>query len=150
VPRNPDNPFYTELEVNPLGYDWVDTGLGGFLAAAGYDASIADVNKGKFKVPTLRNVDKRPYDGFVKAYSHNGYFKSLKGIVDFYNTRDVKPRCPDPFTREADALMLGCWPAPEYEANVNTDELGNLGLTDSEEDAIVAFLRTLTDGYTAP
>ena len=30
---------------------------------------------------------------FVKAYGHNGYFKSLKAIVHFYNTRDVLPRC---------------------------------------------------------
>jgi hypothetical protein len=31
--------------------------------------------------------------------------------------------------------------------NVNTDELGDLGLTDAEEDAIIAFLGTLSDGY---
>ena len=31
--------------------------------------------------------------------------------------------------------------------NVNTDELGNLGLTAKEEAAIVAFMKTLTDGY---
>ena len=48
---------------------------------------------GKQKVPTLRNVDKRPYEGFAKAYTHNGYFKSLKAIVHFYNTRDAKPAC---------------------------------------------------------
>jgi hypothetical protein len=32
--------------------------------------------------------------------------------------------------------------------NVNTDELGDLGLTADEEAAIVAFLKTLSDGYT--
>jgi cytochrome c peroxidase len=42
---------------------------------------------------TLRNVDKRPRPDFVKAYGHNGYFKSLKEIVHFYNTRDTLPRC---------------------------------------------------------
>ena len=31
--------------------------------------------------------------------------------------------------------------------NVNTDELGDLGLTAEEEDAIVAFMETLSDGY---
>jgi cytochrome c peroxidase len=31
--------------------------------------------------------------------------------------------------------------------NVNTDELGNLGITPDEEAAIVAFMKTLTDGY---
>ena len=42
--------------------------------------------------PTLRNVDKRPRPDFIKAYGHNGYFKSLKEIVHFYNTRDALPR----------------------------------------------------------
>jgi cytochrome c peroxidase len=102
---------------------------------------------GKQKVPTLRNVDKRPGPGFVKAYGHNGYFKSLKGIVNFYNTRDVKPVCPDPFTTEKDALAQGCWPEPEVAGTVNTDELGDLGLTPDEEDAIVAFMQTLSDGF---
>ena len=45
---------------------------------------------GKHKVPTLRNVDLRNGpEGFVKAFGHNGYFKSLEEIVHFYNTRDV-------------------------------------------------------------
>ena len=55
---------------------------------------------GKDKVPTLRNVDLRPSNDFVKAFGHNGYFKSLEGIVHFYNTRDVLPRCPGDRTRK--------------------------------------------------
>ena len=39
--------------------------------------------EGKFQVPTLRNVDRRPTFDFVKAYMHNGYFKSLKEVVHF-------------------------------------------------------------------
>jgi bacterioferritin len=39
------------------------------------------------------------------------------------------------------------WPAPEVSANVNTVDLGKLGLTDGEENAIVAFMKTLSDGY---
>ena len=41
------------------------------------------------KVPTLRNVDKRPSAGFVKAYGHNGYFKSLEEVVRFYASRGM-------------------------------------------------------------
>jgi cytochrome c peroxidase len=82
----------------------------------------------------------------VKAYGHNGYFKTLAGIVHFYNTRDVKPLCPGDYT-EAQALAANCWPAPEYAATVNRAELGDLGLTPAQEAAIVAFLRTLSDGY---
>ena len=158
VPRNPDNPFYTEPAFNPDDFDWVDEGLGGFLATRILDyGPYADANLGKQKVPTLRNVGKGSCeaeaenpDCIVKAYAHNGYFKSLKGIVHFYNTRDIKPECPNSFTTEADALAQGCWPAPEVADNVNVDELGDLGLTPEEEDAIVAFLMTLSDGFVIP
>ncbi len=150
LPRNPDNPWYTQIEFNLAGSDWIDLGLGGFLDTWMEYELYAAANLGKHKVPTLRNVDKRPDASFVKAFGHNGYFKSLKGIVHFYNTRDVKPVCADPFTTEADALAQGCWPEPEVASNVNTKELGDLKLDDDEEDAIVAFMRTLSDGYFTP
>lgn len=140
VPKNPENPFYTmPPNWNPAGAYWVDTGLGGFLANTMYASHAAD-NLGKQKVPTLRNVDKRPYPDFVKAYGHNGYFKSLEEIVHFYNTRDVPGA-----GWEGEA-----WPAPEVSDNINSDELGNLGLTPEEEAAIVAFMKTLSDGYEIP
>lgn len=150
VPRNSENPVYQER-----GYEWIDEGLGAFLATRPDYAQFAEDNVGKHKVPTLRNVglgscEADPYDPdcIVKAYGHNGYFKSLYGIVHFYNTRDILPTCPDPFTLEADALAMNCWPEPEVMTNVNTDELGDLGLTLEEEQALVAFLLTLSDGYT--
>ena len=144
VPKNSDNPVY---ETDPA---FVDLGLGAFLESRPEYAAFADANMGKQKVPTLRNVDLRPGNGFTKAYTHNGYFKTLEGVVNFYNTRDVKPACPDPLTTEADALAQNCWPAPEVADNVNTDELGNLGLTAAEEAALVAFMKTLSDGYFEP
>ncbi len=144
IPRNPDNPFYENLAYNPEGEDWIDPGLGGFLMSAGYPADLYEPELGKHKVPTLRNVDRRPYPEFIKAYGHNGYFKSLEAIVHFYNTRDVLPTCDgQTYTQPG----VDCWPAPEVEQNVNIDELGNLGLTELEEAAIVAFMRTLSDGY---
>jgi cytochrome c peroxidase len=149
VPKNPQNPFYEQsTDFNPLGAGWVDVGLGGFLQSPEMTvpeyAALAPENMGKQRVPTLRNVDKRPYPGFVKAYSHNGVFKSLKQIVHFYNTRDMLPRCADDFACE---IGVTCWPAPEVSENVNADELGNLGLSEDEEDALVAFLGTLSDGW---
>ncbi len=145
LPRNPANPAYA---AEPA---FVDKGLGSFLDSRADHKAHAAANLGKHKVPTLRNVDLRPEPGFVKAYGHNGYFKSLKGIVHFYNTRDAKPACPlRPDGRgytEAEALAGKCWPAPEVPQNVNKRELGNLKLTAAEEDAIVAFMRTLSDGY---
>ena len=98
---------------------WADPGLGGFLASRPDYAAYADANMGKHKVPTLRNVDLRPSEDTVKAFGHNGYFKSLEGFVHFYNTRDVLPACPGDYTEEA-ALAANCWPAPEEAANLNT------------------------------
>jgi cytochrome c peroxidase len=146
VPRNPENPWYKASAQNPAGASWVDNGLGGFLATRPVWRGLADANLGKHRVPTLRNVELRPTDTFVKAYTHNGYFKTLSGLVHFYNTRDVKPVCREPLT-EREALAQNCWPAPEVTANVNKDELGNLGLSRAEENAIVIFMRALSDGY---
>jgi cytochrome c peroxidase len=137
IPKNP---------ANPQGPGYTDKGLGGFLQSRADYAAYAQANWGKQKVPTLRNVDLRPTPTSVKAYGHNGYFKSLESIVHFYNTRDVKPTCMGDFT-EAQALAANCWPAPEVPETVNRDELGDLGLSAAQERAIVAFLRTLSDGY---
>jgi cytochrome c peroxidase len=138
IPQNPENP----AGIAPA---FVDPGLGGFLASRADYEIYAEENMGKHKVPTARNVG-AGLPGITKAYTHNGYFKTLEGLVNFYNTRDVKSVCPGAYT-EAQALAANCWPAPEVAENVNTAELGNLGLTDEEEAAIVAFLRTLSDGY---
>jgi cytochrome c peroxidase len=149
VPRNPENPFYTQYDFNPAGADWLDLGLGGFLWSRMDYMPYADANYGKHKVPTLRNVDKRPSSDFVKAYGHNGYFKNLKRIVHFYNTRDVLPQCSMSVT-DAEADMMGCWPPPEVTQNVNTAELGDLGLTEDQEWALVEFMKTLSDGWEKP
>lgn len=134
VPRNQDNPFYTMPERwNPDGEAWVDKGLGGYLEGDREFSWAAAENIGKQKVPTLRNVDLRPSPEFVKAYTHNGFFKSLKDVVHFYNTRDTEDR-----------------PPPEVTENVNTEELGDLELTEREEDLIVLFMKTLSDGFTRP
>jgi cytochrome c peroxidase len=141
VPSNPDNPMLLE---DP---SFRDPGLGGFLRSSGAPEEVWEAELGKMKVPTVRNVGQKPTPESVKAYGHNGYFKSLKGIVHFYNTRDVKPECADPFTPMDVAIAQDCWPAPEIEDNVNREELGDLGLTDAEENAIVTFLEALTDDF---
>lgn len=148
VPRNPENTWYRmPKEINADGKSWVDPGLGGFLAKVPRLAGYAAENIGKHKVPTLRNVDLRPVNDFVKSYGHNGYFKSLKEIVHFYNTRDRKASCD-----KADNPQPGvnCWPAPEVVENVNKEELGDLGLTEDEEWALVAFMKTLSDNWSPP
>jgi cytochrome c peroxidase len=160
VPRNQGVQFYFEstpdklgYSANPAGLAYTDTGVGFFLrklkSLSGQlnpDSQwieLAPKFDAKFQVPTLRNVDMRPSPDFVKAYMHNGYFKSLKEVVHFYNTRDVLPRCKagDPGEK------VTCWPPPEDPTNLNKRQLGDLKLTDQEEDDLVAFLRTLSDDY---
>lgn len=116
IPRNPANPHFQV----PQGYflltkDSLDLGLGPIVGK--------EEENGKFRVPTLRNIE------LTAPYGHNGYFKTLEEIVHFYNVRDVSDE----------------FPLAEYPATVNRDELGNLGLTPSEEADIVAFMKTLTD-----
>ncbi len=134
TPRNPDNPFYSlPTEFNPDGLNFIDIGLGKTVNSS--------AENGKFKVPTLRNIAK------TDAFMHNGYFKTLHGVVDFYNTRDTKPSCLSDMVSESQALQQACWPAAEVVENVNGDELGNLQLSSSEVDDIVAFMQILSDGY---
>jgi cytochrome c peroxidase len=154
VPRNPDLPFYQESSPDRFGYTanrdgltYLDPGVGGFLAGPQNPnrewAAMAKSYLGKYKTPTLRNVDMRPRADFVKAYMHNGYLKSLKEVVHFYNTRDALPVCKSRDRGE----KVTCWPAPENPATMNRRQLGNLKLSDQQEDLLVAFLKTLTDGY---
>jgi cytochrome c peroxidase len=129
TPANPEIP----------GFDPASPDLGLFKHTG------IEAHKGLNKVPTMRNVDNRPGDGFKKAYGHNGFFKSLEEIVHFYNTRDVKGQ----------GVFNGKdWPEPEVAANVfrggpfgkpGFGGIGNLGLTPEEEADIVAYLKTLTD-----
>ena len=162
IPANRRLPFYVESKpdalgftANPEGSAFVDGGVGNFLASidagktAVADSSIvklAAANQSRFQVPTLRNVDKRPDPQFVKAYGHNAYFKDLKTVVHFYNTRDVLRRCQP--GDEGEGTL--CWPAPESSTNMVTGVVGRLGLTTEEEGQIVSFLKTLSDGFTPP
>ncbi|MEC4005714.1 cytochrome c peroxidase [Flavobacterium sp. SUN052] len=119
VPRNTNNPFYNQPSaVNPLGANYVDLGIGAIVNEPQHN--------GKFKVPTLRNI------AITAPYFHNGSFTTLKQVIHFYNVRD---------------LNTGEFGPPEYNQNVNTTELGDLKLTETEELQLEKFLLTLTDHY---
>jgi len=127
----------------------------GLAATLGTDSSIGSFfgpPSMHFGTATLRNVDKRR-GNVAKSYMHNGYFKTLKQVVHFYNTASVlvdPDRCP-PGTTAAQAMARDCWPAPELTVGNEAQTLGlfgDLGLTDAEEDALVAYLQSLTDKET--
>jgi cytochrome c peroxidase len=165
--QNTPDPF--GFTPNPLGFGYRDLGLGTFLRSGFGSApnpnadwiQFAPSVDGQMQVATARNVamtppqcptTEAPGPYFQKGFFHNGYAKSLKQLVHFYNTRDVFPfnvtsgNCP-PGTTE----KVNCWPNPEVPNPAVIDmTVGMLGLTDREEDLIVIFLQTLTDGFTTP
>jgi cytochrome c peroxidase len=127
LPQNTE--FLNTMRRNPAAS--LDGGLGARLARSTDPTwvALAADNMGAFKTPTLRNVAKGESN---KRFMHNGVLKSLKEVVHFYNTRDVR---------------TANWAAPEFSATMNKRRVGNLRLTSAEEDAIVVFMRTLTDGW---
>jgi len=174
VPLNPGNAFYYQTKpdsygfiANPYGFGYRDLGLGSFLRSAFGSGPNPNLNwkqnaptvDGQMQVSSVRDValtppqcptTEAPGPYFQKAFFHNGYFKSLKQVVHFYNTRDkyaypvTSGHCPKGTTEKVD-----CWPMPEVRNNIDMTS-GNLGLTDEEENQIVAFLQILSDGFTRP
>ena len=132
--------------------------------------------RGLFQTPTTRNVDKRPQPTFVKAYMHNGVLKSLQEVVHFYNTRNIAvnangQQIPFDLRTGPPSGYTPIWPPPEVLDNVQNvagftpaqaaaagttgvtaenGQVGNLGLTPSQEADLVNFLMILSDGFTKP
>ena len=98
-----------------------DPGLGGLdpfgtpLSEARRAGSTNDKVGGSFKVPQLRNV------ALTAPYFHNGGQMTLRQVVDFYN-------------RQGD-----------FANDEQSGVLGNLGLTETQKNDLVAFLQSLTD-----
>jgi len=174
LPLNPRDSFYYETKpdaygftANPYGLGYRDLGLGTFLRSgfgSGPNPNMswrqyASTVDGQMQVSSARDVamtppqcptTEAPGPYFQKGFFHNGYIKSLKQLVHFYNTRDkyaypvTSGHCPPGTTEKVD-----CWPMPEVRNNIDMTS-GNIGLTDKEENDIVAFLETLSDGFTRP
>jgi cytochrome c peroxidase len=174
LPLNPRDAFYYQTKpdgygftANPYGFGYRDLGLGTFLRSgfgSGPNPNMswrqyAPTVDGQMQVSSVRNVamtppqfptTEAPGPYFQKGFFHNGYLKSLKQLVHFYNTRDkyaypvTSGHCPKGTTEKVD-----CWPMPEVRNNIDMTS-GNLGLTEEEENDIVAFLQTLSDGFTRP
>lgn len=125
----PANLAVRERNGRPEG--WVDLGL----AANPAVMDQAEAQAGRFKTPTLRNV------AVTGPYMHNGVFKDLRTVVLFYNKYNSRaPR------RQIDPETGAAWATPEVSENLSLKEL-EIGpaLDDRRIDALVAFLKTLTD-----
>ena len=112
-------PFYAETEKEVIGVPEtsenknLDDDLGFYWK---YEEKL---HRGMFKTPTVRNVS------MTSPYMHNGVYKSLEEVVDFYN--------------KGGGAGLG------FDLEHQTLPFDNLNLTEEEQNAIVAYMKTLTD-----
>lgn len=91
-----------------------------------------EAQKGKYKTPTLRNV------AVTAPYMHNGVFKDLKTVVEFYDKYNNKERVLNPETSSS-------WDEPEVKETIAIKELKANAQNDRKIDALVAFMKLLTD-----
>ncbi|MFM0731019.1 cytochrome c peroxidase [Paraburkholderia sediminicola] len=104
---------------------------------------------GMFLTPTLRNVAER------KVYFHNGVYHDLKQVMDFYNLRNTAPEKIYPRDASGKVQKYNDLPA-QYHANVDIADApfdrkfgDQPAMTDQDIQDIIAFMKTLSDGYKA-
>jgi len=121
VPSNPDI-----IHLAGLKADHIDHGL--------LENPLVDDPKydGKFKTPSLRNV------AVTGPYMHNGVFKDLHTVMAFYDHYNNPKRELNPETGKP-------WRTPEVANTVDKEDLEAQALTDRKVDALVAFMKILTD-----
>ncbi|MFM1897658.1 MAG: hypothetical protein RLZZ385_2732 [Pseudomonadota bacterium] len=128
----PPNPLLVSSGAVPA--DWVDEGLAANPLIADASGDRVAEQRGRFKVPGLRNV------AVTAPYMHNGVFRELRTVLQFYNKFNA-------FTESAQTNPETGqpWGPSEIDATVAHDKLRSLFLTEPQIDALLAFLRMLTD-----
>lgn len=117
VPRNEKNPFYTTFPEL--------NPLGRKAIDIGLGGVLKDPGQnGKFRVPTVRNVQ------YTRPYFHNGFAENIYDAVHFMNVSNKSE-----------------FGLPEVSDNLYVHPSNIRELTPNEEELIVAFLLTLSDGY---
>ena len=93
------------------------------------------IHKGKYKVPTLRNV------AVTAPYMHNGVFNALETVVAFYNKYNSKQS-----SRQINPETNTTWASPEIDENLSLEELESGPALDNKRiNALIAFMKLLTD-----
>lgn len=102
---------------------------------------------GMFLTPTLRNVATR------SAFFHNGVYHDLKQVMDFYNLRNTNPDKIYPKDASGKVMKYDDLPA-QYRANIDVADApfdrkfgDKPAMTDDEINDIIAFMKTLNDGF---
>jgi cytochrome c peroxidase len=136
VPRNPNIPANANAS-------YFDLGLCGPLRG---DLAAHREYCGLFKTPSLRNVSRR------SVFFHNGAFTRLEDVLRFYAQRDVRPEGFYPLdnagrVNKFDDLPPAYWPNVTVDPPFDRHRNGEPAFSDAEAADIIAFLRTLDDGY---
>ena len=135
-------PMFTNFTYSnigtPINANNPDSNIDIGLAANPDLTTSASAERGKFRVPTLRNV------ALTAPYMHNGVFQTLDEVMLFYNESQDRQCYPETTTLQR---PITCWPIQEVTANLETNDVGFLSRSQQDLDDIVAFLNTLTDGY---
>lgn len=137
IPRN----GALALNGNP---DYFDLGLcGPYRTDMARDTQYC----GMFLTPTLRNVATRG------VFFHNGVYHSLQQVLDFYDFRNTEPqkiypRGANGTVRKFDDLPQRYWGNVDVADPPFDRKAGDPPpMTRQDEADIIAFLKTLTDGY---
>lgn len=122
-PDEPENRgadcFHCHSNTLFSNFQFMNNGLDSVFADLGLaEVTGRDPDKGKFKVPSLRNVE------VSGPYMHDGRFNSLEEVVEFYNS--------------------GVLESPSLDPNMHAIKDG-IGLTNIEKKGLVDFMKTLTD-----
>lgn len=112
-------PFFNETEKEVIGVP--DTSKNEKLDddLGFYWKFNEELHRGMFKTPTIRNIEK------TAPYMHNGVYNTLEDVMDFYN--------------KGGGSGLG------FDVPHQTLPFDNLDLSEEEIQAIIAFMKTLTD-----
>jgi cytochrome c peroxidase len=138
LPRNP----HLAANQNPA---YFDLGLCG-----PYRTDLAKQTQycGMFLTPTLRNAATR------QVFFHNGVYHTLQEVLDFYDFSTTRPDKIYPRGADGQIMIFNDLPA-RYQGNIDRTDppfdrtVGQTpALTPAEEDDIIAYLKTLTDGFT--
>jgi cytochrome c peroxidase len=108
------DPLFTNTGFHNNALDNVENMHPGFSLVTG-----SDMDKGKFKVPSLRNLY------FTAPYMHDGRFKTIRDVINFYSE--------------------GLQASPYADSNMKNVHKGGIQLSEEDKEALEAFLFTLTD-----
>jgi cytochrome c peroxidase len=156
VSREGQPPLFTDTQYealaaprNPALADTKDPSYFDLGVCGPIRKDIADQTQfcGMFKTPTLRNTAMR------RAFFHNGVFQTLQQVMDFYNFRDTNPEKVYPLGIDGKAEKYNDIPV-QYHGNVDVSDPpfnrhpGEVpAMMEQDEADIIAFLKTLNDGY---